>query len=158
MAFGISAPRRAFVSGENVSLHLWVHNTDDALAGVMTCDELDYFKSRRFDLYDAYGHRVLDTADVRFLERCQTSPNSAQLEMGWGCTRNFSIPIPAHTCVTGNGYDFTINLSERFSLPPGEYTVRFRHNLDIHPRSCGSQEEPAYQSSPSDLRFAIVQP
>jgi hypothetical protein len=159
IAFGISAPQNNFILGEKISLQFWVNNTGDVPIGVMTCSELDYFKSRGFDLYDAYGHRILDQSEIRFVEKCRTDPGVAEIEREvWGCTRNFPIPIPAHTCITKRGYDFTVDVSERFRLPPGEYTVRFRDNRVPFQWRCGSSDGPAYQESPGHLTFAVVQP
>lgn len=158
IAFGISAPQTRFVFGERVTLQLWVNNTADVPVGVMTCGELDYFKARGFDLYDAYGHRVLDQSEARFVERCRTDPAAPKVERIWVCARNFPIPIPAHTCITKSEYDFTVEVSERFRLPAGEYTLRFRDNrVPFEPR-CGSSEGPVPQGGLRSVTFTVVQP
>jgi len=159
VAFGISAPPGNFVSGEKATLQLWVNNTGGVPVGVMTCAELDYFKYRGFDLFDAYGHRVLDQSGIRFVEKCRSDPGVAEFELQlWACARNFPIPIPAHTCITKREHDFTINISERFSLPPGEYTVRFRDNRVPFQWRCGSSDAPPYWESTSHTTFTIIQP
>jgi len=159
LAFGLSAPAAPFVYGEKVLLHLWVNNSSDQPANVMTCMDLDFFKSRGFDLYDAYGHRVLSHNETRLLERCKTNPNGADFEASiWQCFQNFGIPIPAQTCRTGDDYDFTLDLTSRYDLPPGDYILRFRDDWRTFHRSCNSGEDPPFHPQPNDVRFSIVQP
>jgi hypothetical protein len=90
---------------------------------------LDIFWAQGFDLYDAYGHRVLRKKEW---ER-PAGPGggvekpSVLCNGGWACGRNFPIPIPAHSCVNGaaepEGYDFNRNLAMYYDLPPGRYYV-----------------------------------
>jgi hypothetical protein len=159
LAFGISTARREFVHGEKMPLHIWVDNTGDASVGVWSCIELDLFKTRGFDIYDAHGHRVLDRNEVKFYEECKTSPELAELgDQFRTCFGNAPIPIPAHACVNGNDFDFTIDLADRFDLPPGEYTARLREDWMTYHRVCAPHDEPAFQEKRGDLRFAVVQP
>jgi hypothetical protein len=89
-----------FNAGEAVKLHVWVDNTSDVPPGVMTCMTLDRFKTQGFDIFDAYGHRVLNKDEAKRGEMCATNPRLAGRGLGWMCTRNFAIMIPAHTCIT----------------------------------------------------------
>jgi hypothetical protein len=66
----------------------------------MTCMTLDRFKTQGFDIFDAYGHRVLNKDEAKRREMCATNPRLAGRGPGWMCTRNFAIMIPAHTCIT----------------------------------------------------------
>lgn len=156
LSLGISAPRRSFVSGEKVSLPLLVNNTGDAPVRLWTCSDLDYFESHGFDLFDAYGHRVLDQSEMQFVEKCRTDPKGAEIGRLFVCLQNAPIAIAAHTCLTKRDRDFTVNISRRFKLPPGEYTVRFR-DKPFRPR-CGSSNAPSYWESSSHTTFAVVQP
>ncbi len=89
VAWGLSLASHRFVKGEAVPLYLWIDNVGDEAAGVWTCMELDYFKARGFELYDAYGHRVLSKREVQLKEECAKDPRIAQLERGWSCTPEF---------------------------------------------------------------------
>ena len=62
-----------------MSLYVWVDNPSDVPIFVMTCMDLDHFKARGFDLFDAYGHRVLRKYEVKIQERCKTNPDVASL-------------------------------------------------------------------------------
>jgi hypothetical protein len=130
LQFGLSVAEERIPLGQPAVLHLWIDNTSDKEASVMTCMTLDIFWAEGFDLYDAYGHRVLRKKQWEPGEKpgpgIQDKPNQVCLGM-WMCTRNFAIPIPAHTCVNGaaepGGYDFNRNLAMYYDLPPGKYYV-----------------------------------
>lgn len=157
LAFGLSMVQLEFKAGEKITVHVWVDNTSDAPADVMTCMGLDYFKANGFDLYDAYGHRVLRRREVERQKQCTTNPDIASHEFGWSCTRNFPINIPAHTCITNDGYDFTTELTADYDLPPGEYTVRPKHG-ETENLCNPQQEQPVHTMPGEDLTFSVVQP
>src|SRR5580700_172359 len=95
----------------------------------MTCMTLDIFWAEGFDLYDAYGHRVLKKKQWDPREKPGgAEENPGQLCLGgWVCGRNFPIRIPAHTCMNGaaepGGYDFNRTLLMYYDLPQGKYYV-----------------------------------
>jgi len=125
----------------------------------MTCMGLDYFKANGFDLYDAYGHRLLRRHEAKMLEGCKNDPESPIRIRGWNCTRNFPIYIPAHTCITRADYDFTTSLTADYDLPPGEYTVRPRQDEKASEDVCKPQKEQPFHPEPGkDLTFSVVQP
>lgn len=157
LALGLSMVQHEFKAGENITLHVWVDNTSNTPAGVMTCMGLDYFKATGFDLYDAYGHRVLRRNEAKRQEQCKTHPDLASREFGWSCTRNFPITIPAHTCITNDEYDFTTGLTAGYDLPPGEYTVRPRAS-DSEDLCNPKQVQPIHAVPGKDLMFSVVQP
>jgi hypothetical protein len=75
------------------------------------------------------------------------------------CGRNFPIDIPAHTCVTGNDYDFSTELTAIFDLPPGRYALRHvevdRREQDL----CKPLPETPFRANPEkDLVFTVLQP
>lgn len=160
VAWGLSVASHRFVKGEPAPLHLWIDNAGDEPIGVWTCMELDYFKDRGFDLFDAYGHRVLRKREINLSEECRKDPKVAQLERAWSCTRNFEIPIPAHTCVNGDNYDFTSQLAQEYDLPPGEYTVHLRDgNAESTDNICAEHQDAPLAITPAkDLTFEVVQP
>jgi hypothetical protein len=130
---------------------------------------LDYFKEHGFDLYDAYGHRLLRRSQVKILgglsgdglqAECKTDAGHARLSgQFWSCTRNFPINVPAHACVNGDDYDFTADLAGRYDLPPGEYTVRLREGQGDNDDLCKMQKGPLYLGLPGkDLIFSVIQP
>ncbi len=126
----------------------------------MTCEDLDFFKTREFDLFDAYGHLVMRKWEAKMRERCSTDPTAVALGTVWSCTRNFPITIPAKTCVNGDGYDFTIQLAQVYELTPGEYTVHAREGHDdVTKDICNQHQEKPFIKTPGvDLTFEVVQP
>ena len=83
-----------------------------------------------FDLYDAYGHRLAKKSEQENGKQKTTSPDGGPYRacLGtWVCSRNFPIPIPAHTCTNGSAYqlpyDFNRDLLASYDLPPGTYYV-----------------------------------
>jgi hypothetical protein len=159
LAFGLSLANHDFKAGEDITLHVWVDNTGNEKAGVMTCIGLDFFKATGFDLYDAYGHRVLSRDEAKMQKECNANPEHDKIVIRGGgcCTRNLPIYIPAHTCVTNDEYDFTTSLTAAYDLPPGEYTVRphqgEREDL------CKPQKEQPFRAEPGkDLTFSVAQP
>jgi hypothetical protein len=129
LQFGLSVAEERIALGRPAVLHLWIDNASDNEESVWTCMGLDIFWAQGFDLYDAYGHRVLRKKEW---ER-PAGPGggvekpSVLCNGGWACGRNFPIPIPAHSCVNGaaepEGYDFNRNLAMYYDLPPGRYYV-----------------------------------
>ncbi len=72
----------------------------------------------------------------------------------------FQIPIPAHTCVNGDNYDFTAQLAQEYNLPPGEYTV---HVPDEKARPdenfCDQHQEAPFAITRGEgPEFEVVQP
>jgi hypothetical protein len=158
LAFGLSLASSEFTQPDAIPLHVWVNNSGKTPSSVMTCQDLDAFKGWGFDLYDAYGHRVLRKRELKLKEQCGTKAQ-ANFELGLqACTRNFPIDVPAHTCITGDGYDFSTDLSRQYDLPPGEYTV---HVLD-HPQHledlCSPAQTPFHATPGVDLTFDVLQP
>ena len=129
LQFGLSAGPEKMIYGNPVMLHLWIDNPTDEQSSVMTCMTLDFFWANAFDLYDAYGHRLVKKIEQENGRQKTTSPSGGPYRAclgGWDCTRNFPIPIPAHTCVNAGtypGYDFNRDLSVSYDLPPGTYYV-----------------------------------
>ena len=160
VAWGLSMASHRFVKGEPVPLHIWIDNGSDQETGVWTCMELDYFKARGFELYDAYGHRVLRKREIQLREQCAKDPRIGAIDAGWSCTRNFQIPIPQHTCVNGDNYDFTAQLTQEYDLPPGEYTVRVREGKAQPTENiCAEHPEAPFVIAPGkDLTFEVTQP
>jgi hypothetical protein len=157
---GLSMTSRNFVAGQDVPLHIWLDNTGDEPVTVSSCGGLDYFKVHGFDLYDAYGHRVLRKQEAKLQEQCKTNPDLSAT--GWVCSMNVPITVAPHSCVTGNGYFYTAMLSDMYDLPPGEYTVHPRlgrqdEEIDEHPCRPGG-EKPFHRDSGTDITFTIDQP
>jgi hypothetical protein len=130
MAFGLSVLPATILSGEPVPLHLWIDNPTDREASVMTCSTLDFFWAEGFDVYDAYGHRLLKKNELKNLQTPGLPSNQVpnkDCRGGWGCGRNFAIPIPPRTCANGNAYqlpyDFNRNLADYYDLSPGVYYI-----------------------------------
>jgi hypothetical protein len=168
ITYGLSMTKHEFVEGEPVSLHLWVDNTSDRQVGVMTCMGLDLFKDQGFDVYDAYGHRLLRTYEKAGLDKfpgvsreeaCRTDKGRFILDgQEWICGRNFPIYIPAHTCVTRDDGDFTAGVSGRFDLPPGEYTIRPRNNPDGG-NLCSDKIQRLWSGTETEhITFSVSQP
>jgi len=129
LRFGLSLSRDKISWHQPGPLHLWIDNPADTDGSVMTCSRLDFFWSSGFDLYDAYGHRLLRKFEAE--QRKQRAQNNVPtVEAGcadWVCSREFAIPIPARSCRTGAEqrltHDFNRDLAEMYDLPPGTYYV-----------------------------------
>jgi hypothetical protein len=162
MAFDLSVSSERITYGEPVLFHLWIDNRTGQEASVMTCMTLDFFWAEGFDLYDAYGHRLLKKnarKNRRKLESSSETPNTECLD-GWICARNFPILIPPHACTNGAGYglpyDFTRNLADSYDLPPGLYYVVPSAKLDANMcRATVPRLDPAALAD--KLRFSIEQ-
>jgi hypothetical protein len=157
--YGLSLAQHEFKAGKKITLHIWIDNTSNTRTGVMSCEGLDYFKATGFDLYDAYGHRVLRRNEAKMQKKYKEDSDQARFFGGLVCTRNFPIYIPAHTCVTGDDYDFTTELTADYDLPPGEYTVRPRQDECAPEDACKPLPEQPFHPEPGkDLTFSVVQP
>lgn len=156
---GLSIAQSDFSKGQNVLLHVWADNPTDKPVSIMTCMGLDNFKAQGFDLYDAYGHRVLSKDEARTLEQCKVSPSALLRSQLRGCYRNFAITIPPHSCITRTDYDFSTSLTLNFDLPPGEYTVAPRQSTEDREDICHPAETKSFRKDPStDITFSIHQP
>lgn len=130
LRFGLSVSTEKIPLGQPVTLHLWIDNPTDKEASVATCTTLDFFWAEQFDLYDAYGHRVVKKRELQQRKKPVLAPPGGPNQdcTGfWECFRNFAIAIPAHTCLNGKAeqlqYDLNRNLLEYYDLPPGVYYV-----------------------------------
>ena len=158
LSFGFSIMQHEFNAGDAIKLHVWIDNTGDAPAGVMTCMTLDRFKAQGFDIVDAYGHRVLSKDEAKRQDMCTANPRLAGRGLGWDCTRNFPIMIPAHTCVTRDDYDFMTVLNGHYDLPPGAYTLRLRADWEKANDVCEPQNKETLSRQPGGITFSVVQP
>jgi hypothetical protein len=130
LTFALSVLPATIPSGEPIPLHLWIDNSSDREASVMTCSTLDFFWANGFDVYDAYGHRLLKKNELKNRQTLglpsNQAPNTDCLGMR-GCGREFAIPIPPHTCTNESAYqpayDFTRNLGDSYDLSPGIYYI-----------------------------------
>jgi hypothetical protein len=160
LAFGFSINKHEFKVGDPIELHVWVDNRGDKPAEVLTCSDLGIFKARGFNLFEADGRRVLNPQDAKLVEECKTDPRRANfLRGGWDCTRNLMITIPAHTCVTRDGYDFTTVPNPGYDLPPGEYTLRPRSKWKVaYDDICEPRAGEPIRREPGDITFTVTQP
>ncbi len=140
VAYGLSVAPSNIRFGNPIPLHLWINNQSDKEISVMTCMNLDFFWSEGFDVYDAYGHRLLKKNEIKHLGKVATSLSETQGKdclATWMCGRNFPIQIPANTCANETMFqlphDFSRDLSESYDLSPGLYYIvaadRFDQNL-----------------------------
>jgi len=108
--------------GEPVSILLWLDNPTDKPQPVRTCMDIDYFWATDIDVFDSIGNRVLSRKEDK-----NNKAGNAGMELGFSCTRNFPVDIPAHTCAHGTfsslAYDFSRDLSRYYELSPGRYFV-----------------------------------
>lgn len=130
LQFALSVGPARIIYESPAILHLWVDNQTNKEASVMTCQTLDFFWAEEFDLYDAYGHRLVKKSEQENGKQKTTSPDGGPYNAclgGWVCGRNFPIPIAAHTCNNGDNYqlpyDFNRDLLSYYDLPPGTYFV-----------------------------------
>jgi len=129
LQFGLSLASAKFVWHQSVPLHLWIDNPTDTDHSVMTCSTLDYFWSGGFDLYDAYGHRLLRKFEVEQRNRQELQKNNSFTALGCMmiCSANGPLTIPARSCRNGTepglAYHFNRDLAQMYDLPPGTYYV-----------------------------------
>lgn len=64
--------------------------------------------------------------------------------------------IPPHTCVTRDNFDFTSELTSRYDLPPGTYTIRLRTDWTTRIDLCQPESQERIQPSPNDLKFTVI--
>ncbi len=158
LAFGFSMKENEFKPEDRIKLHVWVDNSGNVPAGVLTCSDLKLFKEQGFHLFDAHGHRLLSRFDAKLAEECKTNPLRANRRRGGlECTRNLETPIPPHTCVTRDDYDFTTDL-DRYDLPPGIYTLRPRTNWKFAEDLCAPESSERLRKWPGDILFSVIQP
>jgi hypothetical protein len=160
LALGISLARHEFKTGDQIKLHIWAVNSGDAPANVWTCPDLDHFKAWGFYLFVQGGRRILSRNDLQFQEKL-LSEHIVKWKFS-PCKRSFQIEIPAHTCMTRDDYDFAIELTSRYDLPPGEYTLRIRPNWKDTERNPDDWFKPQgneqFHAQQGDLTFNVIKP
>lgn len=156
LAIGISLARHEFKVGDPIELHIWVDNSGDAVKGVYTCWELEWFKRAGFQVWSKKGHQILSREQVRAREKCSTDPRAVSM---WGgpvaCARNILLRIPPRTCITRSDYDFAVNLSNFYDLPPGEYVLRLRTDWKKGINLCSHHKPQQFHARPDDVTFTV---
>jgi len=155
LALGISLAKQSFKAGEPITLYLWAENNGDTPGGASTCADLGRFKADSLDIYTVGGRRIPNRHEASIREQCSTNPRIAEAMSAQKCLRNFLIRIPAHTCVNGDSMDFTIRLTDNYDLPPGNYSVRPRREIDV----CKRDKDLSTPQAPEPaLTFSVVRP
>jgi hypothetical protein len=120
LTWGISSQPTHY--GEPLPVLLWLDNPTDKPQPVWTCASIDGFWISGIDVFDSAGHRVLSLNEEK-----QKKVGAPVMEMLSGCSRNFPIDIPAHTCAhtdfSSFEYDFSRDLRSYFDLSPGQYFI-----------------------------------
>jgi hypothetical protein len=151
VSFGLSLERHEFKPGDEIRLHVWVDNAGNTPVDVLTCSDLELFKSSGFDIYAQDGHRLLSRSELDLQKRCPKG-----FELGASCGRNLSIEIPAHTCRTGDDYDFSTSLTARYDLAPGRYTLQFRkRQLQIEDICTPQTQQSSHPEPSAELTFTV---
>ena len=160
LARGFSLASHTFVKGESVQLHQWFDNSSDNpvsenSASGETCLNLNCFNGPSFDLYDAYGHRVLNKIESERRKKCPENPEDSastnRQTLLW-----VPVEIPPRTCVNKN----YVQLDRQYDLPPGEYTVHIRTDSNAVPiNPCDLRQDLPFVPTPGkDLTFDVLQP
>ena len=158
LALGISLTRQEFKAGEPIVMHIWVDNAGNASSEIFTCSDLDKFKANGFGLFGDDEHKLLSHSESRTQSECKVDPGHVRIVQA-PCKRDMVLEIPAHTCVNGDGYDYTTILTESYDLPVGEYTIRPLQQLSgVAEDMC----KPDYESPPpmpsgASLSFTVTQ-
>ncbi len=113
LQFGMSVPHERFVKGKPIGLYLWQVNPTDKPLSYMSCPPLF-----EMEVFDFYGHRVLDHVEQK---REQNQPPG--IEFPYICSATIMATVPPHTC---SASETTADLSQQYSLPPGEYLITRR--------------------------------
>jgi hypothetical protein len=158
LAIGLSLAGHKFSTRHPIKLNVWVDNNGDEGVGVWTCSDLDLFKLHGFDLFDRHGNLVLTRLDAEDAKECKTDPRRANVLHSrlWNCARNFPIVIPAHTCVTGDDTDGTVNLATEYDLRAGEYTLRLRSSWKAIDDLCEHQSSRRVHAEAGDITFTVI--
>jgi hypothetical protein len=123
LTWGLSTRPAAY--GDEIPVILWLDNPTDKPQPVWTCMNIDWFWLSGILVFDSAGQRVLNVSEEKQFRESGTKPPAGRELMG--CTRNFPINIPPHTCMHGifsqPAYDFVRDLRTYYSLPPGRYFI-----------------------------------
>jgi hypothetical protein len=147
---GWSMASHDFAVGQEAPIYFWLDNPGESNVSTSSC-AIDHLRAYRFDLYDAYGHRVLSKQENRLREQCKKNPT---LLGDWNCEMNIVVTISPHSCSTRGA----AILTEIYDLPVGEYTVHPRQ----HVQPAGSESfchtadaEPLHRDARTDITFSI---
>lgn len=138
-------------------LFIWADNPTAAAVPLLTCSDLESFKARGFDLYDADGHPLVRKREAEMIRLSRRKRDPCQRSAS-ECTRNLMLEIAPHTCVNGANYDFSTNLAEQYDLSPGEYTVHPRAYGDTSETACKATHPPFLKDPSIDITFSIKAP
>jgi hypothetical protein len=157
LAIGISLAQYEFKVAEPIELHIWIDNTGNAPAGVFTCMDLEHFKTNGIAILAHDGHRVLSRDAQKARGECSANPNG-RVQWGgpWVCARNILLKIPAHTCITRNDYDFESDLTSRYDLPPGKYSIRLQTDWERGVDLCAHELSEPSRPRARDLNFTVT--
>ena len=113
LEFGLSANPEHFLKGKPIGLYIWQVNPTDQPISYASCPPV--FET---EVFDFYGHRVLNRFEEKQRENPMPGMQSVQV-----CTATMMVTLPPHTCSVSEG---VMDLSQQYSLPPGEYLVTRR--------------------------------
>jgi len=154
---GFSMKSERYRRGEPVMLYVWAENPTEEAVPLFTCTDLESFKQRGFDVYDAKGRPLVrrkETAMIRNSRR-KVDPCTG---FPWTCTRDLMLRIEPQACVNGANDDFSTDLSEQYNLKPGKYTVHPRRYGDLSQTGCRATH-PIFRTNPfTDITFSITGP
>lgn len=160
LARGFSLASHTFVKGEHIELHQWFDNSSDNPISDNPvsdggCRSLYCYSAPSFELYDAYGHRVLNKTESERRKGCEDN-SKAQLVDNDSRNPRFDFRIPPHTCLNTS----YVRLDGEYDLPPGEYTVHIRTDPKEPPvNPCDLHQGAPFVPTPGkDLTFDVLQP
>ena len=122
IAFGVSAHQMTFHKSSDAVIYIWLSNHTDTRKTYAACCEATFLQI--LDVFDSSG-RVLETAvDARLRNLGRKSDRSIA-----ACSCSALRMVEPGTCrVVDQG---TLNRKDlAYSLTPGHYTIRERHQLD----------------------------
>jgi Protein of unknown function (DUF4232) len=98
---GWSMASHDFAVGPEAPIYFWLDNPGESEVSSSSC-EIDHLRADSFDLYDAYGHRVLRRQEDGMREQCKNNPSLLSV---WTCTMNVAVTIPPlyRRCDQANG-------------------------------------------------------
>jgi len=111
LQFGMSVAHERFVKGKPIGLYLWQVNPTDKPLSYVSCPPVF-----EMEVFDFYGHRVLDL----FEQKRRQPPGMESVQV---CTATMRATVAPQTCSASEG---TADLSQQYSLPPGEYLITRR--------------------------------
>ena len=138
-------------------LYIWADNPTEEVVPLWTCTDLESFKQRGFDIYDAKGRALVRKKETE-MKRSSRKNVDPCIGFPWTCARDLMLHLEPHSCVNRADSDFSTDLADQYNLRPGTYTVRLRATGDRSETSCGATHPRLRMNPFTDITFVVKAP